>query len=124
LRRLCAFTWDFTDPAAFVREKELKRTTLLELVDYVNNGSGKFTEAVSDDIAFMLSNNLFRGLPPARSHDPDNFDPEEEEPSLEPAWAHLQVRDSQGLFRERRLTNEPACFADSVRVPAALRGLQ
>jgi serine/threonine-protein phosphatase 2A regulatory subunit B' len=89
---LCAFTFDFSDPSKRVREKELKRQTLLELVDYANSGQGKFTEAVSEDIVFMLSQNLFRTLPPSRSHDVDNFDPEEEEPLLEPAWPHLQVR--------------------------------
>jgi hypothetical protein len=52
---LCAFSFDFTDPAAHVREKEVKRQTLLELVDYVNSGSGKFTEAVR------------RALPPAQA---------------------------------------------------------
>lgn len=89
---LCSFTFDFTDPTKHVREKEIKRQTLLELVDYANSGQGKFTEAVSEDIIFMLSQNLFRTLPPSRSHDVDNFDPEEEEPTLEPAWPHLQVR--------------------------------
>lgn len=88
---LCSFTFDFTDPTKHVREKEIKRQTLLELVDYANSGQGKFTEAVSEDIIFMLSNNLFRTLPPSRSHDVDNFDPEEEEPTLEPAWPHLQI---------------------------------
>lgn len=88
---LCSFTFDFTDPTKHVREKEIKRQTLLELVDYANSGQGKFTEAVSEDIIFMLSQNLFRTLPPSRSHDVDNFDPEEEEPTLEPAWPHLQV---------------------------------
>lgn len=39
----------------------------------------------------MLSNNLFRALPPTKSHDADNLDPDEEEPTLEPAWPHLQV---------------------------------
>ena len=43
---LCAFTFDFTNPTAHVREKEMKRQTLLELVDYVNSGTGKFTEQV------------------------------------------------------------------------------
>jgi serine/threonine-protein phosphatase 2A regulatory subunit B' len=89
---LCSFSFDFSDPSKTVREKELKRQTLLELVDYANSGQGKFTEAVSEDIVFMLSQNLFRTLPPSRSHDVDNFDPEEEEPLLEPAWPHLQVR--------------------------------
>ncbi len=44
---LCAFTFDFTDAVAQLREKEMKRQTLLEMVDYVNSGAGKFTEAVS-----------------------------------------------------------------------------
>jgi serine/threonine-protein phosphatase 2A regulatory subunit B' len=59
----------------------------LELVDYVNQGQGKFTEAVFEDISYMLSQNLFRGLPPSNheitgSAAGDNFDPEEEEPTL------------------------------------------
>ncbi|KAI8466674.1 MAG: protein phosphatase 2A regulatory B subunit [Monoraphidium minutum] len=88
---LCAFGFDFSDPSAHVREKELKRQTLLELVDYANSGAGKFSEAVSEDIVFMLKANLFRALPPPRGHDADGFDPEEEEPTLEPAWPHLQI---------------------------------
>jgi serine/threonine-protein phosphatase 2A regulatory subunit B' len=90
---LCAFTFDFMDPSDNVREKEIKRQTLLELVEYVNTGQGKFTEAVSEDIIFMLSHNLFRALPPSRTHgaDLENYDPEEEEPLLEMAWPHLQV---------------------------------
>ncbi len=173
-----------------VREKEMKRQTLLELVDYVNTGTGKFTEPVrweagvaprltpalctlcapallaletlasaaqkgragtvapqlcalpcavpvsieacpslaqaagcggtrprtlassasagkppknrdsdvplcflrrSEDIVFMLNANLFRALPPSKGGDQENYDPDEEEPSLEPTWPHLQV---------------------------------
>lgn len=88
---ICAFPFDFADPTKHVREKEIKRQTLLELVDYANSGAGKFTEQVSEDIIFTLSNNLFRTLPPARQHDVDNYDAEEEEPSLDPAWPHLQI---------------------------------
>lgn len=88
---LCAFTFDFTDGTRHVREKEIKRQTLVELVDYVNTGTGKFTEAVSEDIIFMLSANLFRALPPSKNHDQESVDPDEEEPALEPAWPHLQV---------------------------------
>lgn len=88
---LCSFTFDFSDPTKHAREKEVKRQTLLELVDYANTGSGKFTEAVSEDIIFFLSSNLFRTLPPLRNHAGDSFEGEEEEPSLDPAWSHLQV---------------------------------
>lgn len=88
---LCAFSFDFTDPAAHVREKEIKRQTLLEMVDYVNSGSGKFTEQVAPDIMFMLTANLFRALHPLKAHDAESFDLDEEEPNLEPAWPHLQI---------------------------------
>ena len=94
--QVCSYTFDFTDATANVREKEIKRQTLLELVDYVNQGQGKFTEAVFEDISYMLAQNLFRGLPPSNheitgSAAGDNFDPEEEEPTLEPSWPHLQI---------------------------------
>lgn len=89
---LCAFCFDFTEPTRDVQEKEMKRTTLVELVEYVNSGAGRFTEAVSEDVIFMLSSNLFRTLPPSRGGtDGEMFDPDEEEPMLEPAWPHLQV---------------------------------
>ncbi|KAL6771924.1 hypothetical protein ACKKBG_A28315 [Auxenochlorella protothecoides x Auxenochlorella symbiontica] len=88
---LCSFTFDFSDPASHVHEKEVKRATLLELVDHVNSGSGKFKDALAPDIVGMLAANLFRALPPAREHGPDAFDVEEEEPNLEPAWPHLQI---------------------------------
>ena len=90
---LCSVAFDFSDPSKNVKEKEMKRQTLLELVDYVNSGTGKFNEAVFEDITKMLVANLFRSLPPS-SHEnsaTDSFDPEEEEPTMEPAWPHLQI---------------------------------
>ncbi|KAJ7173879.1 hypothetical protein O6H91_Y542600 [Diphasiastrum complanatum] len=91
--RLCAYTFDFTDPAKNAKEKEIKRQILLELVDHVTSGSGKINEAVFEDITKMLTSNLFRALPPA-SHESsasDNFEAEEEEPAMDPAWPHLQL---------------------------------
>jgi serine/threonine-protein phosphatase 2A regulatory subunit B' len=90
---LCCYIFDFTDPTKDVKEKEIKRQNLLELVDYVTSGTGKFTEAVFEDISKMVVANLFRALPPS-SHEntgSDSFDPEEEEPTMEPAWPHLQI---------------------------------
>ncbi len=40
----------------------------------------------------MLNANLFRALPPSKGGDQENYDPDEEEPSLEPTWPHLQAR--------------------------------
>merc|ERR1712216_16507 len=95
--QLCSYVFDFTDPTSHVREKEIKRQTLLELGDYVNqDNTAKFTDKVFDDVMYMLSCNLFRALPPRSSEQTGNaagehFDPEEEEPKLEPAWPHLQI---------------------------------
>lgn len=88
--QLCTYTFDFTDPTSDLREKEIKRLTLQELVDYINSGSGKFTEALAPFIVAMLSANLFRALPPSRhGASQESYDLDEEEPALEPAWPHL-----------------------------------
>ena len=39
----------------------------------------------------MFSVNLFRALPPSSSPNGAEFDPEEDEPTLEAAWPHLQL---------------------------------
>lgn len=87
--QLCCFNFQFDDPSSDKHGKDIKRRTLLELVDYVNNPSGQkiFTEAVMSDLMAMVCANVCRTLPPAT----DDFDPEEDEPVLEPTWPHLQV---------------------------------
>lgn len=95
LRKLhiCCFQFDFSDTLKSVREKEIKRQTLVELVDFVQSGSGKIIETVQEEMIKMISINVFRCLPPA-SHEntgAENTDPEEEEPYLEPSWPHLQL---------------------------------
>jgi len=87
--QLCGVIFSFDDPTSDKRGKDIKRQTLLELVDYVNTPAGQkiFTESVMADLMAMVSANVCRALPPAT----DDFDPEEDEPVLEPAWPHLQV---------------------------------
>ncbi|RHY31667.1 hypothetical protein DYB32_003264 [Aphanomyces invadans] len=86
---LCSVLFNFEDAASDKKGKDLKRQTLLELVDYVNNAGGQkiFTEALMPDIMAMVSANICRALPPQT----EDFDPEEDEPVLEPSWPHLQV---------------------------------
>ncbi|KAH0927585.1 hypothetical protein BRARA_E03056 [Brassica rapa] len=96
LRKLqnCCFHFDFTDTTKNVREKEIKRQTLLELVDFIQSGASKIiSESCQEEMIKMVSLNLFRCLPPA-SHEntgQEPADPEEEEPYLEPSWPHLQL---------------------------------
>lgn len=45
----------------------------------------------NDFFPFQFSVNLFRTLPPSSNPTGAEFDPEEDEPTLEAAWPHLQV---------------------------------
>ena len=40
---------------------------------------------------FQFAVNLFRTLPPSSNPNGAEFDPEEDEPTLEAAWPHLQL---------------------------------
>ncbi|KAK9058801.1 hypothetical protein SSX86_023644 [Deinandra increscens subsp. villosa] len=91
--QVCCFQFDFTDTLKMVREKEIKRLNLVELVDYVQSGSGKLTESNQEEMIRMISVNVFRCLPPS-SHEhtgSENTETEEEEPYLDPSWSHLQL---------------------------------
>uniref|UniRef100_A0A8C7FNS5 Serine/threonine protein phosphatase 2A regulatory subunit n=1 Tax=Oncorhynchus kisutch TaxID=8019 RepID=A0A8C7FNS5_ONCKI len=86
----CCMLFDFMDSVTDLKSKEIKRATLNELVDYVSTNRGVLVEAAYPEISNMVSicTNIFRTLPP--SENPD-FDPEEDEPTLEASWPHIQL---------------------------------
>eukprot|EP00929_Paragymnodinium_shiwhaense_P020408 TRINITY_DN13619_c0_g1_i2.p1 TRINITY_DN13619_c0_g1~~TRINITY_DN13619_c0_g1_i2.p1 ORF type:complete len:469 (+),score=127.42 TRINITY_DN13619_c0_g1_i2:96-1502(+) len=87
---VCSHIFDFHNDANH-RDKEAKRQTLLEMVEYVNNTRNCFNEMLMQDVVAMVGANIFRALQ-TRNKDPMAFsDPEDEEPSLERAWPHLQI---------------------------------
>ncbi|KAJ7957622.1 Serine/threonine protein phosphatase 2A regulatory subunit [Quillaja saponaria] len=90
---LCCVMFDFTDSTKNIKEKEIKRQALLELVDYVTSANGKFTETVMQEVIKMISVNLFRSLTPQPRENKvlEAFDLEEEEQLADPAWPHLQI---------------------------------
>ncbi|CAN7035528.1 unnamed protein product [Brassica rapa subsp. trilocularis] len=53
---------DFSDPTKNVKEKEIKRQTLLEVVDYVATANTKFSENAIQKAVRMVSANVFRTL--------------------------------------------------------------
>lgn len=97
LRKLnmCCVVFDFSDPAKNSREKEVKRQTLLELVDYVSTATNKFSEAAMQEATNMVAANIFRTLSYSTGAEGmkvvDGAEAEEEEPAMEPAWPHLQI---------------------------------
>uniref|UniRef100_A0A665WHK1 Serine/threonine protein phosphatase 2A regulatory subunit n=1 Tax=Echeneis naucrates TaxID=173247 RepID=A0A665WHK1_ECHNA len=84
----CCMLFDFFDSVTDLKSKEIKRATLNELVDYVSTNRGVLVESAYPEITNMITTNIFRTLPP--SENPD-FDPEEDEPTLEASWPHMQL---------------------------------
>ncbi|KAL9538609.1 Serine/threonine-protein phosphatase 2A 56 kDa regulatory subunit delta isoform [Mucor bainieri] len=87
----CTVVFDFSDASAELREKEIKRQTLQEILDHISMNRGVLTENVYPEIINMFGINLFRPIPPQVNPVGDAFDPEEDEPVLELAWPHLQT---------------------------------
>ncbi|KAH7446627.1 hypothetical protein KP509_01G065800 [Ceratopteris richardii] len=89
---LCSTIFDFSDATKHIKEKEIKRQTLIELVDFIGTANIQYSELIIEEVTKMVSANLFRALSPS-VHDNlciETFDAEEEEPCMEPAWSHLQ----------------------------------
>ena len=95
----CSTVYDFNNASSHVKEKEQKRATLLEIIEYVNTSRNCFAEPVLEHVVGMVTANVFRALPPPHTGSSRNaqasggaiFEAEEEEPSLEPSWPHLQI---------------------------------
>lgn len=91
--RMCSVVFDFTHAAKHLKEKEIKRQTLVELVDHVTSANAKFSETVIQEVVKMVSVNVFRTPNPQPRDNKvvDGLDVEEDEPSMDPSWPHLQV---------------------------------
>ncbi|XP_035718875.1 serine/threonine-protein phosphatase 2A 56 kDa regulatory subunit gamma isoform-like isoform X1 [Vespa mandarinia] len=61
------------------------------MVEYVTKNKNVITEAIYPEAVNMFAVNLFRTLPPSSNPNGAEFDPEEDEPTLEAAWPHLQL---------------------------------
>jgi serine/threonine-protein phosphatase 2A regulatory subunit B' len=72
-------------------QKEIKRETLQELVDFLITEKIPFSAALHKAAFDMLAANLFRPLPPKINPEGEAFDPEDDEPILEAAWPHVQI---------------------------------
>ncbi|XP_062217907.1 serine/threonine protein phosphatase 2A 57 kDa regulatory subunit B' kappa isoform-like [Phragmites australis] len=89
---LCCVVFDFSDPNKNLAEKDFKRQALVDLVDYVDSASSRFTEPMVAACSRMFAINLFRVFPPNyRSSSSGGGEGEEEEPMFDPAWPHLQL---------------------------------
>lgn len=89
---LCCVTFDFNDPTKNCVEKDVKKQTLVELLDFVAAGSMKFSEPAILATCRMCAVNLFRVFPPNyRSSSHSNGENDDDEPMFDPSWPHLQI---------------------------------
>jgi serine/threonine-protein phosphatase 2A regulatory subunit B' len=88
----CSVIFDFVnDPVSDLKWKEVKRSTLSELVEFITTNRGVITEPIYEEIVRMFSINMFRTLPPCSNPAGTEFDPDDDEPNLEMAWPHLNI---------------------------------
>ncbi|KAL6274738.1 hypothetical protein ACE6H2_025430 [Prunus campanulata] len=84
---LCCEFIDSSDPV----KQDVKRETLIELVDFVSSGSAKFSEPAISALCKMCAMNLFRVFPPKYRSNFTGGETDDEEPMFDPAWSHLQI---------------------------------
>uniref|UniRef100_A0A8C8CU29 Serine/threonine protein phosphatase 2A regulatory subunit n=1 Tax=Oncorhynchus tshawytscha TaxID=74940 RepID=A0A8C8CU29_ONCTS len=90
--RQCCMLFDFlSDPLSDLKWKEVKRAALSEMVEYITHNRNVITEPIYPEVVHMFMVNMFRTLPPSSNPTGAEFDPEEDEPTLEAAWPHLQL---------------------------------
>lgn len=88
--RQCCVTFDFEDPLSDLKSKEIKRASLVNILQYMSNPKNEIPDSIYEDFFKMFSSNAFRTLgPPSVNHGAE-YDPEEDEPALEPAFEHLE----------------------------------
>ncbi|KAI8979118.1 phosphatase 2A regulatory B subunit-domain-containing protein [Mycotypha africana] len=83
--------FDFNDPSADLRNKEIKRQELQEMLEYVATVRGAVTDVIYPDVIRMFSVNTFRTISPQAVSNSEGYDLDDEEPALETAWPHLQL---------------------------------
>ncbi|XP_035678771.1 serine/threonine-protein phosphatase 2A 56 kDa regulatory subunit epsilon isoform-like isoform X2 [Branchiostoma floridae] len=84
----CSVLFDFADDCVSeLRSMEVKRFSLIEVLDHIGK-TGVLLEQTYPEVVKMIAANIFRPLPPAENAE---FDPDEDEPTFEASWPHLQI---------------------------------
>jgi serine/threonine-protein phosphatase 2A regulatory subunit B' len=87
----CCVIFDFMDPVTDLKSKEIKRACLNEIIDYISVTKSCLSEPVYPEIKAMVSGNIFRTLPAVTDKSGNDADQEEDEPTYEASWPHLQI---------------------------------
>ena len=86
----CCIVFDFMDPVTDLKSKEIKRACLNEIVDYISVTKSCLSEPVYPEIIAMVSFNIFRTLSTLAEKAGETDQGEDDEPTYEASWPHLQ----------------------------------
>lgn len=89
----CCVLYDFTtNPFGDKELKDEKVAILKEFEDIILDKPDLIInfDSFYEEFFKMININIFRPLPPSSNHNVPEYDPEEDEPMLEPSWPHLQ----------------------------------
>eukprot|EP00915_Cephaloidophora_sp_WS-2016_P008790 GHVH01012322.1.p1 GENE.GHVH01012322.1~~GHVH01012322.1.p1 ORF type:complete len:615 (+),score=65.03 GHVH01012322.1:117-1961(+) len=78
------------DQSNFANEKEAKKSTLVELVDYLQNTRNPINDVTFPEVLHMIGVNLFRDLPGNRNFVLHHFQTVEDEERQDAQWPHRQ----------------------------------
>lgn len=87
--RQASVTFDFRQPVQLI-EKQVKIHNLIDIGEYVGL-KGSLQLDVLDPLMRMVEKNLFRPLYPSAMPIDIEYDPEEDDPTLDPNWPHLEL---------------------------------
>ncbi|EGG22707.1 protein phosphatase 2A regulatory subunit [Cavenderia fasciculata] len=87
----CCYVFDFSDTESDKSSKAIKLEALLQCVEFLSTNKEVISEPIYEAVFEMVASNLFRPLPPRINPYGVMYDPEEDEPILEPAWMHIQI---------------------------------
>ncbi|KAF7638505.1 Serine/threonine protein phosphatase 2A regulatory subunit, partial [Meloidogyne graminicola] len=89
---ICTQIFDFSfDPLLNLQQKEIKRQALNECIDFITLKKAVIHEDFYVPVFNMFSKNVFRVLSPSTHPTGTEYDPDEDDPTLEPSWPHLQL---------------------------------
>ncbi|KAI7906307.1 phosphatase 2A regulatory B subunit-domain-containing protein [Cokeromyces recurvatus] len=91
----CQIIFDFNDSTSELRNKEIKRQELQEMLEYISTSKEAISDAIYPHFIQMFTVNAFRTIspPPLQMSNTfqENYDPESDDSALETTWPHLQL---------------------------------
>lgn len=74
-----------------IANRDIKSQTLAEILELLRSCRGVLREEHYEPMMHMIERNVLRVIPPLVNPYGAEWDPEEDEPILEPAWPHIQL---------------------------------